>query len=92
MARRKFKGKMAARFANRERVVGNARITVKPSYERFGFRACVAFGKSKMLDGGRVPNSKCAYGKNPRKAIAAAFHAMAGSLGRRKGAFAGRGR
>lgn len=92
MARRKVRnrGKMALRFANRERKVGNAAITVQPGAH--GFRACVKLGKRQFLDGHRGPAYPyCATGKNPRKAIANALRFTARFIGKRRGAFAGLG-
>lgn len=81
-----------------------ARIRLHGSVYRDGkrFRACVrinagtAPGASAHFPGATTimpaKTFKCAYGKNPRKAIAAALRKAAKHVGSRRGRFAGMGR
>jgi len=86
--RRKYRGRMPElRFYAPVRKVGMASVTLQG--ERTGFRACVTFGKRRLLDGARVGYAICGTGRNPRKAVASAFRQVAANIGRRKGAFAG---
>jgi len=86
-----YEGKMwhADRYS-RARPAGSARVTITAEGSPWGgkFRAFVWYGKYRTIDGGRMKLQSCGAGKNPRKAIAAAFRALAGNIGRRKGAFA----
>ena len=73
-----------------------ARVQVQRTGARgpSAFHACVIVGSGPRwvkVDGRRSPQIRgdCAYGKNPRKAIANAMTSMARKFSRTKGAFAG---
>lgn len=73
-----------------------AKVIVHRTAERGAnaFEACVRIGsmvklKSVKSDGTHVTNNECAYGKNPRAAVANALVQYARALKGRKGAFRG---
>lgn len=70
-----------------------SKVTVEPllstlAGQRAKFMACVEVGSGHLGVGGSKRRA-CRFGKNPRKAIAAALHAAATKIGARSGAFAG---
>ena len=93
MARKVKVRDISYRFEPRSRLAAIARIRVAPYSTggrlKPGFRACVLMPGVKRHDHRGMKIDLCASGKNPRKAIAAALHATARHLARRRGAFAG---
>ena len=88
-----MKTKLKRSKPGRERVIPST-VTVMPLLSQLAgkharFMACAEIGARRFTISGAGKRRACRFGKNPRKAVAAAMHAAATKIGARSGAFAG---
>lgn len=79
---------MATRARRGKRIASSVVIHHRQSDSHGQFMACVKVGKPGHE--GRRVTMECAWGSNPRKAVAGAFTKLASTLRGRRGRFAGR--
>lgn len=92
MAKTKLRSRLARRGLHFRKVHSYVDVARVPEVRELPFLACVRVGGEGRIGILSSHLASCAYGKNPRKAIAAAMRKAASKTGGRRGAFAGLGR